>query len=152
MKLVLQRVTGAGVSVNGAPPQRIGQGLVVLAGICGADDEKTVAFMAEKTVNLRIFEDENNTMNRSLLETGGDCLVISNFTLYASCRKGRRPSFVNAAAPPHAKPLYEYFVRALSLAGIKRVRDGKFGADMLVEIHNDGPVTIILDSAEIMPK
>lgn len=151
MRLVLQRVTSAGVSVNGGEMQRTGQGLVILVGVCAGDNEKIAAQMAEKAVNLRIFDDESGGLNLSLLDIGGECLTVSNFTLYANCRKGRRPSFVNAAPPTHAKPLYEYFVAALKKAGAKRVADGEFGADMRVEINNDGPVTIILDSDEVLP-
>lgn len=152
MRLVLQRVTCAGVSINGAEPQKTGCGFVILTGICAGDDEKIADRMAEKAANLRIFNDEAGNLNRSILDCKGECLAISNFTLYANCRKGRRPSFENAAPPDKAKPLYEYFVKALSAAGISRVIDGEFGADMQVDIQNDGPVTIILDSAEILPK
>lgn len=150
MRLVLQRVSSAGIEINGGERRGLGPGLVILAGIGPGDDEKTADFMAEKAANLRIFEDENGAMNRSLLDTGGECLTVSNFTLYANCRKGRRPSFIEAAPPEHSAPLYAYFVRSLERAGIPRVLDGEFGAYMSVGIQNDGPVTIILDSAEIM--
>lgn len=147
MRLVLQRVTSAGVTfANGAEPRNTGRGLMVLAGICAEDDERIAIQMAEKAANLRIFDDENGDLNLSLLNIGGECLIVSNFTLYANCRKGRRPSFTSAASPSHSKPLYEYLVKAFEKAGVKRVVDGEFGADMQVEIQNDGPVTIILDS------
>jgi D-tyrosyl-tRNA(Tyr) deacylase len=132
--------------------RKIGAGLLVLAGFCAADDERTADFMAEKTANLRVFEDIGGAMNLSLLETGGECLIVPNFTLYADCRKGRRPSFINAAPPRLSLPAYLNFVEALGRAGIKSVKPGVFGADMIVELINDGPVTIILDSADIMPK
>lgn len=151
MRAVLQRVSSASVSVNGAIPLNTGKGFVLLAGFCAGDDEKTVKHMAEKAANLRVFDDENGDLNLSILDVSGECLVVSNFTLYANCRKGRRPSFVAAAPPEVSRPLYESFVEALRHAGISRVVSGEFGADMLVDIQNDGPVTIILDSAEIMP-
>lgn len=149
MRLILQRVTSAAVSVNGAGPRKTGRGLMILAGVCAEDNEKIASQMAEKAANLRIFDDENGDLNLSLLDIGGECLIVSNFTLYANCRKGRRPSFVEAAPPAQSKPLYEYLVNAFEKAGIKRVVDGEFGADMQVEIHNDGPVTIILDSSSL---
>lgn len=153
MRLILQRVTSAGVTfTNGTEPRRTGQGLMILAGICAEDDEKIAVQMAEKTANLRIFDDENGDLNLSVLDVGGECLIVSNFTLYANCRKGRRPSFISAAPPSHSKPLYEYLIKAFEKAGVKRVVDGEFGADMQVEINNDGPVTIILDSSEVLPK
>lgn len=151
MRLILQRVTSAAVSVNGAEPRKTGRGLMVLAGICAGDNEKIAGQMAEKAANLRIFDDENGDLNLSLLDIGGECLIVSNFTLYANCRKGRRPSFIDAAPPAQSKPLYEYLVGAFEKAGVRRVVDGEFGADMQVEIHNDGPVTIILDSSEALP-
>lgn len=152
MRLVLQRVTGAGVSIDGFELQTIGAGLVVLVGISGGDNEAISAFMAEKTANLRIFDDGDGNMNLSLLDVGGACLVVSNFTLYARCRKGRRPSFIDAAPPVQSEPLYRHFIRALAAAGVGEIRTGAFGADMRVEISNDGPVTIILESDEIMPQ
>ena len=152
MRLVLQRVSHASVRIDGGDSQPCGAGLVLLIGICPEDTEKVCDFMAEKAVNLRIFDDENGNMNRSLLDVGGECLAVSNFTLYANSRKGRRPSFVQAAGAAVAEPLYEYFVQALRRAGVHAVHTGRFGADMQVELCNDGPVTILLDSAEIMPQ
>lgn len=151
MRLVLQRVSSASISVGGGEPVGTARGLVILAGICDGDNESIADFMALKAANLRIFDDENGGMNRSIIDVKGECITVSNFTLYANCRKGRRPSFVSAAPSDTSKPLYSYFVEALSRAGISRVVDGEFGADMQVTINNDGPVTIILDSAEIMP-
>lgn len=150
MRLILQRVASAGISINGAEPVKTARGLVVLAGICAEDNENIAMQIAEKAANLRIFDDENGNLNLSLIDIGGECLIVPNFTLYANCRKGRRPSFINAAPPVHAKPLYGYLVKAFENTGIKRVVTGEFGADMQVEIHNDGPVTIILDSAEAL--
>lgn len=152
MRLILQRVSRAAVSVNNGEAIATGPGLMILAGICPGDTESIAEQMAVKAVNLRIFDDENGLMNRSLLDCKGDCLVVSNFTLYANSRKGRRPSFTGAAPPSQAKPLYEYFLKALRRAGAERVQDGEFGAMMRVEIHNEGPVTIILDSDEVFPR
>jgi D-tyrosyl-tRNA(Tyr) deacylase len=152
MRLVLQRVSSAAVSINGGEPLRIARGLAVLAGFNAQDDEKTAAYMAEKAANLRVFDDENGNLNLSLLDIKGECLCVSNFTLYADCKKGRRPSFTNAAPPQISMPIYEMFVQALKKAGVSKVITGEFGAEMLVDIQNDGPVTIILDSGEIMPK
>jgi D-tyrosyl-tRNA(Tyr) deacylase len=151
MKIVLQRVSRAEVLIEGKERRGIGHGLLLLVGIRPEDDEKAAVFLAEKTANLRIFADENGAMNRSLLEVGGGALVVSNFTLYANARKGRRPSFVGAAAPAHAEPLYRHFVAALGKAGVQEIATGEFGADMQVSLVNDGPVTILLDSEEIMP-
>jgi len=150
LKIVLQRVKSAGVSINGGAFSTIGEGLVLLVGISARDDEKTACFMAEKAVNLRIFDDEDGNLNRSVLDCNGECLIISNFTLYGNCRKGRRPSFAEAAPRSLSQPLYEFFVKALRDTGIQTVLDGEFGADMQVSILNDGPVTVILDSDEIM--
>lgn len=150
MRLILQRSACSGVRINGAEQLKAGRGLVIFAGFSERDDRKTADFMASKAVNLRIFSENGGGMNLSLLDIGGECLVIPNFTLYADCKKGRRPSFTNAAPPDTARPLYDYFVEALRRAGVSRVVNGQFGADMLVEIQNDGPVTIFLDSDEIM--
>jgi D-tyrosyl-tRNA(Tyr) deacylase len=146
LRVVIQRVSRAGVSAGDAAANNIGPGLCVLVGVAPGDGEKDASWAAEKTANLRIFEDGGGKMNRSLLETGGEALVISQFTLYADCRKGRRPSFTNAADPVTANGLYEFFVRHLRELGIA-VKTGTFGADMSVEIINEGPVTIILDTA-----
>jgi D-tyrosyl-tRNA(Tyr) deacylase len=151
MKIVLQRVSRAEVLIEGRERRGIGHGLLLLVGIRPEDDEKTSTFLAEKTANLRIFEDENGAMNRSLLEVGGGALIVSNFTLYANARKGRRPSFIGAAKPAHAEPLYRHFIAAMANAGVQEIATGEFGADMQVTLTNDGPVTIILDSEEIMP-
>jgi len=147
MKAVLQRVLAAKVEVAGREIGRIGNGLVVLLGVAIGDAERDADYLAEKTVNLRIFDDQEGKMNRSLLEVGGEILVVSQFTLLASCRKGRRPNYINAAPPAQAIPLYERYLAALRGFGVK-VESGEFQAEMLVHIQNHGPVTIILDSRE----
>ncbi len=127
----------------------IEQGFVVLAGVTHRDTQAEAELLARKTANLRVFEDAEGKMNLSALEVGAGVLVISQFTLYADSRKGRRPSFTDAARPEVAEPLVQYYAERLRAEGIQRVENGVFGAMMLVEIHNDGPVTIILDSDEI---
>ncbi|MGQ0604673.1 MAG: D-aminoacyl-tRNA deacylase [Anaerolineales bacterium] len=144
MRAVVQRVTRGSVTVNGARVAEIGPGLVVLLGVGHADTQQHADWMAEKIANLRIFEDEAGKMNRSVLETGGAVIVVSQFTLYADAQKGRRPSFVDAAPPEIAEPLVAYFVEKINALGVP-VQTGTFRAEMLVEIHNDGPVTIVLD-------
>lgn len=150
MKAVLQRVTGARVEAGGEIIGEIGTGLLVLLGVVSGDDVEQADFLAEKTVGLRIFEDENGKLNRSLSEIKGELLVVSNFTLCADARHGRRPSFTGAAKPEAANLLYERFVAAAKDEGIRTVQKGVFGADMKVSLCNDGPVTIILDTNEMM--
>ena len=159
MRALIQRVSHASVTVEGECVGKIEKGLLVLLGVFSVanaglsqDTEKQADFLAEKCANLRIFVDENDKMNLSLLDIGGEMLVVSQFTLYADCRKGRRPSFVNAAAPAEADRLYEYFQQSVKNAGVAKVEHGKFGASMQVELLNNGPVTIMLDTDEIMPK
>ncbi len=149
MKAVIQRVTHASVKVNGETVGSCGQGFLILLGVMAGDDEKEADKLVNKTVNLRIFEDENGKMNLSSLDIGGEMLVVSQFTLCADCTHGRRPSFTPSAPPDEANRLYEYFVRRLKENGISHVETGVFGADMKVELLNDGPVTIILDSSEL---
>jgi D-tyrosyl-tRNA(Tyr) deacylase len=144
MRLVLQRVKQGSVSVAGRRIAAIDQGLVLLVGIGPEDDERKMKEMAEKVAHLRIFEDGQGKMNRSLLDVGGAVIVVSQFTLYADTRKGRRPSFTGAGAPEMATPLVEHFGALMGAMGVP-VKYGEFGADMLVEIHNDGPVTILLE-------
>lgn len=144
MRIVVQRVSSSKVTVDGQITGQIGPGLMLLIGIAPEDDETTLAWMAEKCINLRIFEDDEGKMNRSLLEIGGAILAISQFTLYGNCQKGRRPSFIEAAPPEIAEPLYERFVELLRGHRVI-VETGVFGAHMDVEIHNDGPVTLILE-------
>jgi D-tyrosyl-tRNA(Tyr) deacylase len=144
MRVVLQRVARGRVSVEGTTVAEIGRGLVILLGIGSGDGEEQIAYLAEKIANLRIFEDQDGKMNRSLLDVGGAAIVVSQFTLYADTRKGRRPSFTDAAPPELASPLVERFAEALRARGIA-AKTGEFGAHMLVEIDNDGPVTIWLE-------
>ena len=145
MRAVIQRVKKSSVTVNDKIIGKIGNGLLVLLGVSREDEIKDADYLADKIPNLRIFEDENAKMNRSLLETGGQMLVVSQFTLLGDCRKGRRPSFTNAAGPDKAKELYEYFVSQIKLKGV-RVKTGQFRAIMAVSLVNDGPVTIIVES------
>jgi D-aminoacyl-tRNA deacylase len=145
MRLVLQRVTSGRVSVGDHTIAEIGPGLVILLGIAPSDGEQQARLLAEKTANLRIFEDELGKMNRSILDVKGTALVVSQFTLYADARKGRRPSFTDAALPDQARPLVQSFIELLQAQGIP-AQTGEFGAHMLVEIANDGPVTIILEA------
>lgn len=144
MRIVAQRVKRASVSVANARVSHIDRGLVLLIGFHETDDEKELNFWADKCLNLRIFEDDDGKMNRSVTEVGGSILAISQFTLYGDARKGRRPSFIKAARPDTAEPLYDKFVAALRHGGVP-VLTGIFGAYMDVEIHNSGPVTIILE-------
>ena len=146
MKALVQRVTEGSVSVDGQVIGAIGKGLVILFGAGRGDTEKDVIYLAEKCANLRIFEDEDGKMNRSLLDIGGEALVISQFTLYGDCRKGRRPGFSDAADPAEAERFYEQFLALIAQAGVKNVQHGKFGADMQVKIFNAGPVTFMLES------
>lgn len=148
MRAVLQRVRRANVSVEGETVGAIERGLLVLLGIAPADTIDDVRRLAEKTARLRIFNDEAGKMNCSVVDVGGAVLVVSQFTLYGDCRKGRRPSFIDAAPPNVAVPLYEAFVHALRSLGLP-VRTGRFGAMMQVELVNDGPVTLILDTKEV---
>ncbi|MSS71681.1 MAG: D-tyrosyl-tRNA(Tyr) deacylase [Candidatus Latescibacteria bacterium] len=145
MRVLIQRVSRAGVSVDGSIVSEIGSGLILLVGVGAGDGPEDAAALAEKCAHLRIFEDEAGKMNRSALEVKGEVLAISQFTLYGDTRKGRRPSFVEAAPPERARPLYEAFVECLRGLGL-RVGTGVFGAHMQVEIHNDGPVTIMVES------
>ena len=146
MRAVLQRVSRAKVTVDGEITGEIGRGIVVLLGVGVGDSETEVKYLVEKTVNLRIFSDEDGKMNRSVQDVGGGLLVVSQFTLYGDTRKGRRPSYIYAAAPEEANRLYEVFV-AEARKQITKVETGRFQAMMDVELVNDGPVTIILDTA-----
>ncbi len=152
MRAVVQRVSRASVTIDGQTVGTIEKGVMVLLGVREEDTDAEARYMADKLASLRIFTDEEGKMNLSALDIKGEALVVSNFTLYADCKKGRRPSFVTAARPEKADPLYQSFTRYLSEAGITKVETGVFGADMLVSIDNDGPVTVILDSEEMMPK
>ena len=147
MKALLQRVTGASVSVGGEVVGKIGQGLVVFVGVASGDTEKDLQYLVQKTVSLRIFPDEAGKFNLSALDIKGELLVVSQFTLLADTRKGRRPGFSEAAPPAEAEALFEQFVEESRSTGLK-VATGRFQQYMQVEIHNDGPVTILLDSRE----
>lgn len=144
MRALLQRVTEATVKVDGENIGSCGNGLLILLGVCNGDSREEAACLAEKCLNLRIFADDEGKMNRSLLDIQGGILVISQFTLYADTRRGRRPSFVDAAVPEVSQPLYEYFVECLR-SGRVAVETGRFGAEMQVSLVNDGPVTILLE-------
>ena len=146
MRLVIQRVTHASVTIEGRCKSAIGQGLLILVGIEDADGADDVEWLCKKVVNLRIFDDEAGVMNKSVLDVGGDILVVSQFTLHASTKKGNRPSYIRAARPEKAIPLYEEFCSTLSRDLGNPVGTGTFGADMKVELLNDGPVTICMDS------
>ena len=148
MRVVLQRVSQASVTVEGRITGQIGAGLLVLAGFAPDDDPKSLDWIARKLVQLRIFSDEEGKMNRSVQDIGGQVLVVSQFTLLADARKGNRPSYIGAAPPPVAIPLYKQFVRMLEQLLGQPVPTGEFGADMKVDLLNDGPVTIVLDSPE----
>jgi D-tyrosyl-tRNA(Tyr) deacylase len=145
MRVIVQRVSEASVKVENEIVGHIGQGLLVFLGISKTDTEKKADYLSEKVVSLRIFEDFEGKLNRSLLDVGGEMLVVSQFTLLGDCRKGRRPSFADAARPEQAFHLYEYFIRRAMLAGVA-VQTGRFQTLMAVSLVNDGPVTLIIDS------
>ena len=149
MKFVIQRVTHADVVVDGNELGRIGKGFMVLIGVSRDDNETIADKMVDKMIKLRIFEDENGKTNLSLDDVGGELLLISQFTLYANCKKGNRPSFIDAGAPDEANALYEYIIERCK-ERVNVVERGEFGADMKVSLLNDGPFTIVLDSSEIM--
>jgi D-tyrosyl-tRNA(Tyr) deacylase len=145
MRVVLQRVSEARVRIGGEIVGEIGRGVLVLVGVTAADTPEQAEWLADKVVGLRIFEDDAGKMNRDLIEVGGSALIVSQFTLYGDCRKGRRPSFIEAAPPAVAVPLYAAFVDAVRARGVPTAT-GRFGAMMQVELINDGPVTLIVDS------
>ena len=144
MRALVQRVSKASVTVGNEIVGSISKGFVVFLGITHSDTKKETDFIADKVANLRVFKDENDKMNLSLKDVNGELLIISQFTLYGDCQKGRRPSFIEAARPEHAIPLYEYFLSELKKTGIK-VETGIFGASMEVDIHNSGPVTLMIE-------
>ena len=146
MRVVIQRTTHASVTIGGQLKSAIGPGMLILVGIEDADGPEDIDWLCRKIVNLRIFDDDEGVMSRSVLETGGDILVVSQFTLHASTKKGNRPSYIRAARPEISIPLYEQFCEALSQTLGKSVKTGQFGADMQVELLNDGPVTICMDT------
>ena len=146
MRVVVQRVSKASVTIDGAVKSAIGQGFLILLGICDEDTMEDVDWLVKKIANLRVFGDENDVMNRSILDVQGEALVVSQFTLYASYKKGNRPSWFRAGSHEHSIPLYEAFCNQLSELLAKPVATGEFGADMQVELINDGPVTICMDT------
>jgi len=146
MKLVIQRVREASIKINGREKAKINNGLLVLLGIGNNDTDEDVKWLVHKMIHLRIFNDENGVMNKSLLAVDGELLIVSQFTLHASTRKGHRPSYVEAARPDVAIPLYDKFIKEAQYQFNKEVQTGEFGADMKVHLVNDGPVTIIVDS------
>ena len=146
MRIVIQRVTRASVTVDNQLKSSISKGLLILVGVCEEDNDEDMEWLANKVVNMRIFDDENGVMNKSIMDIDGQLMVISQFTLFASCKKGNRPSWFKAAKPSISEPIYERFCNMLSLLAKKPVETGIFGADMKVELINDGPVTICMDS------
>lgn len=149
MKAILQRVSRASVTVDGETVGEVSQGFLILLGVEQGDDETEARVLADKIAGLRIFTDENDKMNLSLADIGGGVLVISNFTLCADCSHGRRPSFIGAARPETAEPLYRFFCERMEQNGVKKVARGIFGADMQVSLINDGPVTIDINSKDL---
>lgn len=148
MRAVLQRVSHASVAVDGEIKGKIGKGLLVFLAVCDEDTENDLIYLADKITGLRIFEDENEKMNLSLEDIKGEILIISQFTLYGDCRKGKRPSFTSAGKPDYAEKMYEKFIEYVKEKGLQ-TQNGVFGADMKVELLNDGPVTILLDSKKL---
>ncbi|MBT8303475.1 MAG: D-tyrosyl-tRNA(Tyr) deacylase [Bacteroidia bacterium] len=146
MKAVVQRVSQASVTIEGITVASINEGLLVLVGIINEDTSLDIEWLVNKIVNLRIFGDENDVMNRSIIDINGDAIIVSQFTLHANTKKGNRPSYIKAAKPDVAIPLYEAFVKRFEMVLGKKVGTGKFGADMKVALLNDGPVTIIIDT------
>lgn len=148
MKAVLQRVKNASVTINGAETRTIGQGLLILLGVAATDTLDDAKLLARKCAELRIFEDENEKLNLSALDLGYDIMIVSNFTLQADTKKGRRPSFIAAAKPPLSVEAYELFIQCVRESGIAKVETGEFGAEMQIALVNDGPVTLVLDTEE----
>ena len=152
MRAVVTRVKSASVTIAGETVGRIGKGFLVLLGVSTDDAEAQAVKVADRICGLRVFEDEAGKMNVNPADAGAELLIVSQFTLYADCKKGNRPSFIAAGKPPVSEPLYEAFVHELIALGVEKVATGRFGADMQVYIQNDGPVTIVLDTDEISPK
>ena len=146
MRTVIQRVQHCSVTIDGQLKSNIGNGMLVLVGIEDRDTQEDIEWLCKKIANLRIFDDENGVMNRSVIETGGEIMVVSQFTLHASTKKGNRPSYIHASKPDFAIPMYESFCAEMGLQIGKNVATGEFGADMKIELLNDGPVTILIDS------
>ena len=149
MRVVIQRVTRASVTIAGELKSSIGRGMMILVGFCNEDTDQDLDWAVKKIAQLRIFDDEQGVMNKSIEETGGEILAVSQFTLYASCKKGNRPSYIRAAKPDISVPLYNSFCQKLQERLQKPIKTGVFGADMQVELINDGPVTICIDTKNI---
>ncbi len=149
MRIVIQRVIRASVTIDGQLFSSIGKGMLILVGFCDEDNEEDLNWAVKKIAQLRIFDDENGVMNKSVEDTGGEILAVSQFTLYASCKKGNRPSYIRAAKPEISVPLYENFCKKMEERMQKPIKTGIFGADMKVELINDGPVTICIDTKNI---
>ena len=149
MRLVIQRVKRSVVNINHQERREIGQGMCVLAGVTHDDTYSCADWLAEKLAGLRIFEDEGGKINLSLRDISGEVMIVSQFSLYGSCIKGRRPSFTDAAKPEHAENIYNYFVQKVKSLNLRNVQTGEFGADMVLEIINDGPLTFIIDAPEM---
>ncbi len=148
MRAVIQRVKSAKVTINSEKTREIGAGLLILLGVKTGDTTADCDKLAQKCAGLRIFDDEDGNLNLSTEQVSGEIMVVSNFTLYADTKKGNRPSFIQAAKPPESIPLYERFVEKLKATNIKKIKTGEFGADMQIELVNDGPVTIVIDTDE----
>ena len=146
MRVVIQRVKKANVNIDGKRVSEIDKGLLVLLGLCDEDTQEDIDWLTKKIINLRVFDDEKGVMNKSMMESNTDIMIVSQFTLYASCKKGNRPSYIKAAKPEVAIPLYEKFCETTQLMLGKKVATGVFGADMKIELINDGPVTICIDT------
>ena len=146
MRTVIQRVQHCSVTIDGQLKSNIGNGMLVLVGIEDRDTQEDIEWLCKKIANLRIFDDENGVLNRSVIDTGGEVMVVSQFTLHASTKKGNRPSYIHASKPDFAIPMYESFCAEMGLQIGKNVATGEFGADMKIELLNDGPVTILIDS------
>ncbi len=146
MRTIIQRVSHASVTIDGQLKAAIQNGMLILVGVCDEDNQEDIDWLVKKITHLRIFDDENGVMNRSIMDINGDMLIVSQFTLYASCKKGNRPSYIHASKPDIAIPLYENFCQKMSAELGKQVKTGEFGANMQVELLNDGPVTISMDS------
>lgn len=149
MKVVVQRVSKASVTINNEKVASIGSGLLILLGIVNEDTQDDIEWLTRKIVNLRVFDDENGVMNKSLLDVDGDVIVVSQFTLHALTKKGNRPSYIKAAKPDIAIPLYENFIKQFENDLNKKIQTGQFGADMKVELLNDGPVTLVIDTKNL---
>lgn len=152
MRAIIQRVTQASIVIDGEQGGKIGKGLMVLLGVSDDDNIACVQYVADKVMGLRIFTDNDDKLNLSIDDIDGEIMIVSNFTLYGNCKKGNRPSYIKAAKPPLADGLYDYFVDKIKEKSKKPIVTGKFGSDMQISMINDGPVTIIIDTDEIMPE